>query len=122
VGGLRGEIEDRLELGGGRGSVELLGETGDPFLGSDGPPQRRVGEHRGSYARRGAARVWWLIRPSKPAGRGSPTLGRFDSFAAPPRRAVTVGGAVQALLAMLTARDISEPDIPEDDPDAPAAG
>ena len=33
---------------------------------------------------RGAAAAWWRIRSSKPAGRGSPTLGRFDSFAAPP--------------------------------------
>ena len=30
----------------------------------------------------GAARAWWPIRSSKPAGRGSPPLGRFDSFAA----------------------------------------
>src|SRR5262249_5108572 len=30
----------------------------------------------------GAAGVWWPIWPSKPAGRRSPTLGRFDSFAA----------------------------------------
>src|SRR4051794_40510780 len=33
--------------------------------------------------RHGAAGVWWPIRSSKPAGRGSPTVGRFDSFAAP---------------------------------------
>src|SRR5437763_13300473 len=33
--------------------------------------------------RTGAAGAWWPIRSSKPAGRGSPTLGRFDSFAAP---------------------------------------
>ena len=32
---------------------------------------------------RGAAGVWWPIRSSKPAGRRSPALGRFDSFAAP---------------------------------------
>ncbi len=32
--------------------------------------------------RGGAAGAWWLIRSSKPAGRGSPPLGRFDSFAA----------------------------------------
>src|SRR3954454_5574087 len=31
----------------------------------------------------GAAGVWWPARPSKPLGRGSPPLGRFDSFAAP---------------------------------------
>jgi len=31
----------------------------------------------------GAAGVWWPIRPSKPAGPGSPRVGRFDSFAAP---------------------------------------
>jgi hypothetical protein len=31
----------------------------------------------------GAAGVWWPIRSSKPAGRCSPTVGRFDSFAAP---------------------------------------
>ena len=30
----------------------------------------------------GAAGAWWPIRSSKPAGRGSPPLGRFDSFAA----------------------------------------
>jgi uncharacterized protein len=30
----------------------------------------------------GAAGVWWPIWPSKPAGRCSPPLGRFDSFAA----------------------------------------
>src|SRR6478736_6411035 len=32
---------------------------------------------------RGAAGVWWPIRSSKPAGPGSPRVGRFDSFAAP---------------------------------------
>jgi len=32
---------------------------------------------------RGAAGVWWPIRSSKPAGRGSPTVGWFDSIAAP---------------------------------------
>ncbi len=32
--------------------------------------------------RPGAAGAWWPIRSSKPAGRGNPTLGRFDSFAA----------------------------------------
>ena len=32
---------------------------------------------------RGAARAWWPIRSSKPAGRRSPAVGRFDSFAAP---------------------------------------
>jgi hypothetical protein len=38
---------------------------------------------RDAYLSLGAARARWPIRPSKPAGRGSPTLGRFDSFAAP---------------------------------------
>ena len=33
--------------------------------------------------RGGAARAWWPIRSSKPAGRRSPAVGRFDSFAAP---------------------------------------
>ena len=32
---------------------------------------------------RGAAGVWWPIWSSKPAGRGSPTVGWFDSIAAP---------------------------------------
>src|SRR3954452_9290542 len=32
---------------------------------------------------RGAVGVWWPIRSSKPAGRGSPPLGWFDSIAAP---------------------------------------
>ena len=32
---------------------------------------------------RGAARAWWPDRPSKPGSRGSPAVGRFDSFAAP---------------------------------------
>ena len=36
-----------------------------------------------TYTGRGVAWVWWPIRSSKPAGRGSPPLGRFDSFAAP---------------------------------------
>ena len=31
----------------------------------------------------GVARARWPIRSSKPAGRGSPTVGRFDSCAAP---------------------------------------
>jgi hypothetical protein len=31
----------------------------------------------------GAARAWWPIRSSKPAGRSSPPLGWFDSIAAP---------------------------------------
>jgi hypothetical protein len=30
----------------------------------------------------GAAGAWWPIQSSKLAGRGSPPLGRFDSFAA----------------------------------------
>jgi selenide, water dikinase len=32
---------------------------------------------------RGAARARWPNRPSKPGSRGSPAVGRFDSFAAP---------------------------------------
>ena len=51
------------------------------------PEQGRDEERRGDRLtiRRfdhGAAGVWWPIRPSKPAGRCSPSLGRFDSFAA----------------------------------------
>ncbi len=40
---------------------------------------------RGRAKRRppGVARARWPIRSSKPAGRGSPTVGRFDSCAAP---------------------------------------
>src|SRR3954449_4998797 len=34
----------------------------------------------------GAAGVWWPIWSSKPAGRRSPALGRFDSFAASSQR------------------------------------
>jgi hypothetical protein len=40
------------------------------------------GEDPAKYPCIGAAGVWWPIRPSKPARRRSPTLGRFDSFAA----------------------------------------
>ena len=36
-----------------------------------------------SYVSRGAAWAWWPSRSSKPVRRGSPTLGRFDSCAAP---------------------------------------
>ena len=36
-----------------------------------------------TYTGGGVARAWWPIRSSKPAGRSSPPLGRFDSFAAP---------------------------------------
>ena len=34
---------------------------------------------------RGAARARWPDRPSKPRSRGSPAVGRFDSFASPSR-------------------------------------
>ena len=41
------------------------------------------GQDRLSYVSRGAAWAWWPSRSSKPVRRGSPTLGRFDSCAAP---------------------------------------
>jgi hypothetical protein len=43
------------------------------------------------YAGYGAARARWPSRSSKPVRRGSPTLGRFDSCAAPLRKGLYIG-------------------------------
>ena len=50
----------------------------------EGPPCGRAPGRAPAHPRicGGAARAWWPIRSSKPAGRGDPRLGRFDSFAA----------------------------------------
>ena len=73
---------------GGRGhrSSEPADAAGAPAL--PGGRQDRVlvasGRRRARRIRRpGVARARWPIRSSKPAGRGSPTVGRFDSCAAP---------------------------------------
>ena len=65
-----------------------LGQRLDSY-GRGGRPRPR-GVHRLHSAiawwtslRRGVAGAWWPIRSSKPAGRRSPAVGRFDSFAAP---------------------------------------
>ena len=49
-----------------------------------GSPARSERRRRARRIRRpGVARARWPIRSSKPAGRGNPTVGRFDSCAAP---------------------------------------